>query len=405
MNNACESRSPIRVFQMRRLHCGFVLCLLIQLVAAGRAQNPVSRPILFAHGWCGSALDFDPLFNPATEPLFSQLPRDLYPIDNLYAIEYNTVSQKAVYYSITVNANGSETVKQINPSTIPAEARFFTIAFYDPVGKTVSPADVAKISILNKAYEVSKVVKLITAITQQPQVIVIGHSMGGLDARAYVENMASAGACYNYSADQPDYSAATCTPGASDAAYAGDVGDIISVDTPHAGTPLAELSFVEREALVTSPQSSSLGCIAGSSTNKTELEPLPGGSGLIESLNYNGDTIAGALPTENGTPMQAVQDYFNNVTKAWDGLQGYSDDIVTDTSQSIVQNLPAANTTAPLLDVPVGYASTDSGIKNTPDCFVSFILFKEPVLHFMGCLGAQPDTQNAIAAEVNANVE
>jgi PGAP1-like protein len=373
------------------------LIVLVQLASICWAQNPASRPILFAHGWCGSALDFDPLFNPTTEPLFSQLPRSLYPIDNLYAIEYDTILEKATFYSITVNANGSETVKQINPSTIPAEARFFSIVFYDPVGKTISAADVAKISILNKAYEVSKVVKLITAITEQPQVIVVGHSMGGLDVRAYVENMASPGACYNYSADQPDYSAATCTPGASDAAYGGEVGDIVTVDTPHAGTPLAGLSFVKAEP------SSSLSCIIGNSTNKTELEPLPGGSGLIESLNYDGDTIAGELPIENGIPIEAVEDYFNNVTKAWDGLEGYSDDIVPLTSQSIAQNLPAADTTAPLLDVPIGYASSDAGIKGTPDCWVSLILIKEPVLHFMGCLGAQPDTQNAIAAQVNAN--
>lgn len=374
------------------------LAILAVLAGACMAQNPTSRPILFAHGWCGSALDFDPLFNPVTEPLFNQLPRNLYPIPNLYAIQYDTVLQRATFYSITVNSNGGATVKQINPRTIPAEARFFSIIFYDPVGKTIAPADVAKISILNKAYEVSKIVKLIKAITQQTQVMLVGHSMGGLDARAYVENMASAGACYNYSADKPDYSAASCTPGAGDAAYASDLGDIISVDTPHAGTPLAELSFLKPEP------SSSLNCIAGSSTNKTELEPLPGGSGLIEALNYNGHTIAGHLPLENTSPIQAVEDYFDDVTLAWDGLPGYSDDIVQLTSQSIVQNLPAADTSAPLQDVPIGYSSSDSGIKNTPACWVSFIFFREPVLHFMACLGAQPDTQNAIAAQINANV-
>jgi len=373
---------------------------LLALAVTCWGQNPASRPILFAHGWCGNAQDFDPLFIPTTEVLFNQLPRSLYPISNLYAIQYDAILQKPTFYSITVNANGTGTMKQINRSAIPSDARFFSIIFYDPVGKSTSSSNVAKISILNKAYEVAKVVKLITLITQQPQVIVMGHSMGGLDVRAYVENMASQGACYNYSKNTPDYSAATCTPGAGDAAYAGNVGDIISVDTPHAGTPLAELSFTAQ-----GPPPSSLGCIIGSSTNKTELEPLPDGSGLIEALNYDGSAIAGKLPAENGTPIEAVEDYFNDTQIAWDGLLGYSDDIVQLTSQSIVQNLPAADTTAPLLDVPIGYASSNSGINGTPACWENFIFFREPVLHFMGCLAAQPDTQNALAAQVNANVQ
>src|SRR5579862_791123 len=404
MRPISSSRSLIRgraSASLSSLTAAWVALVIVVLLAGSCwAQNPASRPILFAHGWCGNAQDFDPLFIPTTEVLFNQLPRSLYPIPNLYAIQYDTVLQKPTFYSITVNSSGSGTMKQIARTAIPSDARFFSIAFYDPVGKTTSASDVAKISILNKAYEVAKVVKLITLITKQPQVIVMGHSMGGLDVRAYVENMASPGACYNYSQNTPDYSAATCTPGAGDAAYAGNVGDIISVDTPHAGTPLAEITFVRGQA-----PPSSLSCITGSSTNKTELEPQPDGSGLIESLNYDGDTIAGKLPSENGTPIEAIEDYFDDVTVAWDGLMGYSDDIVPLTSQSIVQNLPAADTTAALLDDPVAYASSDAGIKGTPACWVNFIIFKEPVLHFMGCLGAQPDTQNAIAAQVNANVE
>ncbi len=402
MRSACARRASF--FNSPSLLLMIALSIFLLFAGSSGAQNPTqnptSRPILFAHGWCGNAQDFNPLFLPTTEVLFNQLPRDLYPIPNLYAIQYDAILQKPTFYSITVNANGTGTMKQINRSAIPSNARFFSIIFYDPVGKSTSSSNVAKISILNKAYEVAKVVKLITLITQQPQVIVMGHSMGGLDVRAYVENMASQGACYNYSQDAPDYSAATCTPGTGDAAYAGNVGDIISVDTPHAGTPLADLIF-DRSG----PPPSSLGCITGGSTNKTELQPAPTGPGLLESMNYDGSAIAGKLPTVNGTSIQAVEDYFNDTQIAWDGLLGYSDDIVQLSSQSIVQNLPAADTTAPLLDVPIGYASSDPGIKGTPACWVNLIFFKEPVLHFMGCLAAQPDTQNALAAQVNANVE
>src|ERR1022692_1761518 len=145
--------------------------------------------------------------------------------------------------------------------------------------------------------------------------------MGGLDARAYVENFASPGQCYDYQANVPDYSLQTCTPGSGNAAFVGDVAEIVTVDTPPPGDPLTELS------LPFGP------CWVQPSTNRTELNfSSLGGAGLVEALNYSGTAVAGALPSKNPVPIHAVQDYFSDVTDPWDNfggwLSGYSDDVV-----------------------------------------------------------------------------
>jgi triacylglycerol esterase/lipase EstA (alpha/beta hydrolase family) len=52
------------------------------------------------------------------------------------------------------------------------------------------PVQVAGISVLNKADEVAQVLRAITTLTHVKDVIVVSHSMGGLDARAYMQNKA-----------------------------------------------------------------------------------------------------------------------------------------------------------------------------------------------------------------------
>ena len=125
--------------------------------------------------------------------------------------------------------------------------------------------------------------------------------MGGLDSRAYVENMASAGACYDYTNNTPRYSW-PCNPGST--AYANDVANVITVDTPNAGSPLAKPNGLLGAIGIETA------CQAYSSTNMMELAPLSqGGAGLIEVLNYNGFAINNVQPSTNSVPIQAVEDY------------------------------------------------------------------------------------------------
>jgi len=108
----------------------------------------------------------------------------LYPNDSDYYVIYDSVADLADF---SVGAARTPIVE----SEIPSTARFFIIQFYDPISKSTVNRNVAKISTVNKGYEIAQVIKHITAITHVKDVIVIGHSMGGLDARAYIENLAS----------------------------------------------------------------------------------------------------------------------------------------------------------------------------------------------------------------------
>ena len=76
----------------------------------------------------------------------------------------------------------------------PKEARFFAIKFSSTVGAGQSSSAnfdkvrVAGVSILNKADELAQVIAFITQLTGVKDVVVIGYSMGGLVARAYMQN-------------------------------------------------------------------------------------------------------------------------------------------------------------------------------------------------------------------------
>ena len=369
-----------------------IVALLLNAGPLHAQDSPPSRPILFVHGWCGSAYDWAPLYSY----LFQILPNSMYPNQTVYLAEYDSVANTVSFWIDNNPSLGADGVFTAVPvGSIPASARFFVIEFIDSVGYSTDPADVAKISILNKAYELSQVLSQITAITQIPKVNILAHSMGGLDARAYVENMASTGVCFDYVNNIPAYSG-SCTPGS--AAYVNNVANIITVDTPHAGSPLAYTNF-----WTTLLANAGLdACQMHSSTNKIELAPKNNsGPGLLEALNYSENAIPGFAPTDNTTPIQAIMDYLTDVQQSWDLLTGESDDVVPKNSQSIELNLPLDNSpSASLHDHPVPYLSTDSGVSATPGCWISAPGAEFQMLHSMTCLGALQPTQQAITTQL-----
>jgi sugar lactone lactonase YvrE len=324
----------------------------------------------------------------------------MYPNQTVYLASYNN-NTGSVSFSIenypSQGQSGGLTITY--PFLIPTDARFFVIQFYDSNPQSTNPIDptnVAKVSVLNKAFEISQVIKAITGITGAPNVNIVAHSMGGLDARAYAENMASAGACYDYSISSvtfQDYSTTTCTPGTGSAAYSGDVATIITVDTPHAGSPLANSWGAPLTGLTGD------GCQATTTTNSFELVP---GNALLNALNYNGYSLGynNKLPDNLSTPIQAIMDYASDVNVSWTKLAGYSDDIVPQPSQSIQQNVPAANDSAPLTDIWLGYPG--SNFAATAGCNASLFGVQTPVpmIHPMSCLGAFQPTQQAITTHL-----
>ncbi len=371
-----------------------LLALCVGLSVQGAAQTPPSRPILFVHGWCGSPYDWAPFFGPLTQAF----PSALYTNQTVYLVQYNSVSNTFTYWTETTPSAGMSTaLVPIAESAIPATARFFVLQLYDPNPSSTDPTssiNVAKVSILNKAYEISQVVKHIASITQVAQVNIMAHSMGGLDARAYAENMASAGACYDYASGSPDYTASTCAPGSGGAAYAGNVANIVTLDAPNAGSPLANSAILEDSGI------SSLACQASGSTNNIEITP---GSDLLQAINYGGSTLGGKSPITLAVPVQAIEDYASDVELSWTGLTGYSDDVVQKTSQSIDDNVPTADASVVLTDIEVPYFS--SNISAVPSCNVTvpILSISEPMIHLTSCLGVLVPTQQAIETQLTSD--
>jgi hypothetical protein len=137
----------------------FVGLFVIHGVSVG--QNPASRPLLFVHGFCGNASDWKPLLSP----LYQQLPTNLYPSAAMYYVLYDSIRHSTTFL---IDINGI--LWPVSESSIPSTTRFFSIEFYDPNGKGSGiDVDVVKISVLNKAYEISQVIKHITAIDLPPR--------------------------------------------------------------------------------------------------------------------------------------------------------------------------------------------------------------------------------------------
>jgi hypothetical protein len=163
------------------------------------------------------------------------------------------------------------------------------------------------------------------------------------------------------------------------------------LDAPNAGSPLANSAILQDSGI------SSLACQASGSTNNIEITPA---SDLLQAINYGGITLGGAAPIPLAVPVQAIEDYASDVQLSWTGLTGYSDDVVQKTSQSIDDNVSAANTTATLVDIPVPYLSSD--IAAVPGCIVTIPLVSlaEPMIHLTSCLGNLVPTQQAIEARL-----
>src|ERR1700722_2548876 len=148
----------------RKLHRP--LCILTALLAllpgafpADAQTTAPSRPILFVHGWCGSAYDWAPLYSF----LFRELPGNAYPNQTVYYVQYDSMLDTINFWSEDdPSAGKTGNLTAVDESNIPPNARFFAIQLYDPVSPGIDPANVAKISILNKAFEISQVIKHIT---------------------------------------------------------------------------------------------------------------------------------------------------------------------------------------------------------------------------------------------------
>jgi pimeloyl-ACP methyl ester carboxylesterase len=359
------------------------------LSGTGQAQtqsslNPPSRPILFIHGICGDSASWEAL----RQSLFLQLNQEfpsLYPKqanpdpanpEQNYDVYYDGIAVRFLLDSIPVDE-----------TSIPPAARFFSIRFFDPNGGGFDASKVAQISILNKANELALVLQEITRVTEVKDVILVAHSMGGLVARAYLENMASQGICYNYNGGSEGttaYSNGLCYPG--EISYRGDVAGLITIDTPHGGTDLAAINdpFSTFDGLFP--------CEGGPSTTKTEMVPQ---SELLQNLNYFSSSISEASTISSQLEVQSIESYFSDGDPLWDLVVGINNDtVISFTNQSMELNLAeSAKSGTQFGDWGNPYAVEAITPQSACEVTVPNFGTVAAVLHYIQCVGAQPNTQ------------
>lgn len=132
------------------------------------------------------------------------------------------------------------------------------------------------LSLARQGYELAAVIqKVLDANPGADKVILVGHSMGGLAAREYLQGLAQ------------------LDPSVARIPYRGDVAQLIAIGTPHLGSPLASLCQAQPSACLAidiDPASVAVGELVPGSPALRELDdvaahPLP------DDVRY--DTIAG----------------------------------------------------------------------------------------------------------------
>ncbi len=183
------------------------------------------------------------------------------------------------------------------------------------------------VSILNKADELARVIQAITELTHVKDVVVVAHSMGGLDGRAYLENLAvpySEAVCTDQSS--PQYVA--CSHAAK-TKFTQDVAKFITLDTPHASAITASLPLF-------------VGGLFSNCADTLNRRELVEGSWVGRSLNIN------APNPPPGVTIAAIQSY----TSPW--VPGGTDDgdgVVLRREQSIRNIAPNVAATT-YYDIP-----------------------------------------------------
>lgn len=239
-------------------------CAAMVLLATIATNARAEYPVLFVHGWCGDSSSWN--------TFLTQLPRRRFG-DEL--VRYYQATDGTVVARNSIRA---------------AEHQSFAIDFYDRRARTFDTRTVADIPIIDKVEQLKAVIDQIKRDTRNDSVIIVAHSMGGLVSRAYVQGLglSSSGRLI---------------------AYDGDVVELVTIDTPHAGSTLADWPVDFRD------QS---GCRQAATINKSEMSPT---SPLLASINGRSWPLASGL--------DAIVSYYSA------GLARDSDGVVSRASQDV----------------------------------------------------------------------
>jgi pimeloyl-ACP methyl ester carboxylesterase len=367
---------------IRRVNPAILLAILVLALAAMMSpdrcvaqpsqQAPqVGRPILFVHGFCADASDWGALRNSVISSTTGVAPT-LYTDSTNYTVYYDPTAQRVKLWP-----SGNDLLT----SNVTPAARFFSINFMDP-GSLQDPShfsasDVTDVSILNKGNELAQVIGAITTLTRVKDVVVIAHSMGGLDTRAYLENLAAPSLSICYDSDLYH----SCARGGTK--YTHDIDRLVTIDTPHGGAVSA--NYISG---INGPPSAFEGCILEDSLNRRELEET---SLLVGLIRLEASSLEPQLT------IASIQSYLDpgSISEPDDG-------IVTKTEQSFGQSLKSVVTTAAAnYDLDNQFPGLLGPWIGPPvNCIESLTL----PLHLLGCVGTQPSTQALVNSEISKSL-
>jgi pimeloyl-ACP methyl ester carboxylesterase len=353
------------------------------LGASGVPQ--IGLPVLFVHGICDTADSFLPT-EQAVKGYLAQNASTAYSTASMQEyVAYYDENNNEVWFQLPQSQLGQgATNPPLNPAQVPSTARFFLVALDDPGVsgyQNFLTNSVAQIPIYQKGNELAQVIASIREITNAPRVVVVGHSMGGLDARSYIEGLASPIALVNQTVPS------NTTP------YLNEIAELITLDTPHGGVTIGDINL--NETLFET-------CAVNASVDKSEM--LPSGTdnstglpvvSIIPTLNYG---APGALPLPPGLSVTSIASSWTVPSLPVPPFLGVgSDDILTSQEQDLASNLtnPAANSESAM----IGDANTFGLAEQVyaPLCGTVY------PLHQLNCTGSAPQTFGIIGPAVLAS--
>lgn len=300
-----NDRSRLCSLLVRQFSILFAVCLVLLISPASiaaQSSGQIGLPVIFVHGFCDSADSFLPL-EQSVKSSVMQNGQGLYGSSNEWVAFYDGSN---VWFQIpeTELTAGSadppispQKLKSIDPG-----ARFFLVALDDPPQsdyRNFNPNLVADVPIASKGNELAHIIWAIKSITGAPRVILVTHSMGGLDAREYIENLA-------------------------DATFDNDVAALVTLDTPHGGAALTNLPSL--------PNNDWAQCFANDSPDKEEMNPS---SQVMQILNYQSGN---ASPLPLGLTITSIKSYWTIPASGAMTIWG-TDDVLTSDEQDLEENL------------------------------------------------------------------
>lgn len=342
---------------MKRLVLFLTFAAFIVPGLAWSQSAKMGLPVIIVHGICSRADDFLPLEAKLKGYLQAHFP-------TYYPHAANGADEYVAYYSapnvvFQLPGTGKQTY-----STFPATVRFFVVALDDPGKSAYQNFDeysVVQQSIETKGDELAHIIWKIKQITGAPRVIVIVHSMGGLVARTYIEEMAKP-------------SEATVDTDS----YYNDIATLITIDTPHGGSIWADGSL---------PFGA---CGLKDSPDKDQMAP---NSSFLSELNYEpGTAVASALPA--GLTIASIVSTWSNPAhlNLAPLVIDDTDNIVSGESQDITQNVyaPMTNSQSELAAEPNSFGSTFFSQDGKNICGIDLIL------HGIDCTGYATQTVSLV---------